>query len=191
MCIYIYTYINLEKFRGKGKQMEKRVGIIGAGISGLLACKYAIAKGFEPTVFEAQEKVGGLWNHTLESTRLQNTRHVFQFSDFPWPSSVTHDFPSDTQLLDYLQSYAQHFGLLPYIKFNSRVLGIDYVGDCEEEMLSWKLWGGTGKAFSSKGKWNIKVQHHQDHEHINSIKVILTIPCIIVCIYIYIQVLYV
>ncbi|KAL3840722.1 hypothetical protein ACJIZ3_025313 [Penstemon smallii] len=139
--------------------MEKRVAIIGAGISGLLACKYTSQKGFNPILFEAKNEVGGLWTQTLESTRLQNVKDFFQFSDFPWPSSVKDTFPKNTQLLEYLQSYAQHFQLLPYIKFNSLVINIDYVGesDSEDEIQSWELWGGVGKAFGSKGKWNIKV----------------------------------
>ncbi|KAI3446830.1 hypothetical protein Pfo_003495 [Paulownia fortunei] len=137
--------------------MEKRVAIIGAGISGLLACKYAAAKGFNPIVFEAQDQVGGVWNQTIESTRLQNVKEFFQFSDFPWPSSVQDMFPRNTQLLEYIQSYAQNFELLPYIKFNSKVISIDYVGQSLEEMQSWELWGGAGKAFGSKGKWNLKV----------------------------------
>ncbi|KAK4431803.1 putative flavin-containing monooxygenase 1 [Sesamum alatum] len=139
--------------------MEKRVAIIGAGISGLLACKYAASRGFNPVVLEAEEQVGGLWNHTIESTRLQNVKEFFQFSDFPWPSSVQEALPTNAQLLEYLQSYARHFELLPYIKFNCKVISVDYVGECEEEMQSWELWGGSGKAFGSKGKWNLKVLH--------------------------------
>ncbi|XP_057767939.1 probable flavin-containing monooxygenase 1 [Salvia miltiorrhiza] len=139
--------------------MEKRVAIVGAGISGLLACKYAAARGFTPMVFEAQDHVGGLWNHTIESTRLQNARVTFQFSDFPWPRSVEDMFPTNFQVVEYLQSYAQNFGLLPYMRFNSKVMSIDYVGESEEEMRSWELWGAMGKPFGSKGKWILKVFH--------------------------------
>ncbi|GFP98930.1 probable flavin-containing monooxygenase 1 [Phtheirospermum japonicum] len=135
--------------------MEKRVAIVGAGISGLLACKYAASKGLNPVVFEAQDQVGGLWNHTIESTRLQIPKETFQFSDFPWPSSAD-TFPHNTQLRDYLQSYAQHFQILQYIQFNSKVISIDYVGH-DDDMQFWELWGGAGKAFGSKGKWHLKV----------------------------------
>ncbi|KAG8367500.1 hypothetical protein BUALT_Bualt16G0078400 [Buddleja alternifolia] len=138
--------------------MEKRVAIIGAGISGLLACKYTLANGFHPIVFEAQHQIGGVWTQTIESTKLQNVKQVFEFSDFAWPPSVEEMFPHNTQVLEYIQSYAQHFKLLPYIKFNSLVMSIDYVGESEEEMESWELWGGNGMAFGSKGKWNLEVQ---------------------------------
>lgn len=142
--------------------MEKRVAIIGAGISGLLACKYAAARGFTPVVFEEQEKVGGLWNHTIESTRLQNAKATFEFSDFPWPSSIEDVFPTNFKVVEYLESYAHNFGLLPYIKFNSKVMDMDYVGESEEEMRSWEFWGATGKAFGSKGKWILKVFNSKD-----------------------------
>lgn len=67
-------------------------------------------------------------------------------------------YPNNTQVKEYLESYAQHFGILPCIKFNSEVISIDYVGESDAEIKAWDLWGGNGKAFGSKGKWHITVQ---------------------------------
>ncbi|KAL0345446.1 UNVERIFIED_CONTAM: hypothetical protein Sradi_4375900 [Sesamum radiatum] len=39
--------------------MEKRVAIIGAGISGLLACKYAASRGFNPVVSRRKSRLVG------------------------------------------------------------------------------------------------------------------------------------
>ncbi|RZC43397.1 hypothetical protein C5167_036344 [Papaver somniferum] len=135
----------------------RRVGIIGAGISGLLACKYVLEKGFEPIVFESQPGVGGVWTHTPETTKLQTSKQAYEFSDFPWPCSVKEEYPNHNQVMEYLESYALHFGLLPYIKFNTKVININYYAQQGQDMRSWSHWGGTtDNCFSNpKGKWEI------------------------------------
>jgi dimethylaniline monooxygenase (N-oxide forming) len=138
--------------------MEKRVAIVGAGLSGLLACKYVIEIGLHPIVFEADDGVGGQWRHTIESTKIQNPKQDFQFTDFPWDSSIKEDNPTNQQVQDYFNSYTQHFSLIPYIRFNSKVIDIDYVGESNEEMRSWGLWSGNGSPFGSKGTWHINVE---------------------------------
>lgn len=134
---------------------KKQVAIIGAGISGLLACKYCLSTGFHPIVFDAESDIGGQWAKTIKTTRLQAPKSLYQFSDFPWPSSVTDDFPTQQQILDYIRSYATHFQLMPYIKFNSPVKGISYDGPSSE---TWSLWNGTGEPFPPQGKWNLTVE---------------------------------
>lgn len=46
----------------------KRIGIIGAGVAGLQAVKTLTDAGFECTVYDKAEKVGGLWqtNYRLD-----------------------------------------------------------------------------------------------------------------------------
>ncbi|KAK9164682.1 hypothetical protein Syun_005584 [Stephania yunnanensis] len=141
----------------------KRVAIVGAGVSGLIACKYVLEKGFHPIVFEAQSEVGGVWTHTVETTKLQTPRSSYQFSDFPWPSSVREKFPHHAQVLDYIQSYARHYDLLRFIKFNTRVIGIEFEGASNEETGPWSLWSGNGEPFSPSGRWICSVEDTLKH----------------------------
>ncbi|KAL8196558.1 hypothetical protein R6Q57_024853, partial [Mikania cordata] len=112
---------------------KKQVAIVGAGISGLLACKYCLSKGFNPIVFDFEADVGGVWLKTIKTTSLQEPKASYQFSDFPWPESVVDHFPTQQQ---------------------TRVQGISYDGPLSEE---WSLWNGTGETFPSEGKWNVTV----------------------------------
>ncbi|XP_058090677.1 probable flavin-containing monooxygenase 1 [Magnolia sinica] len=157
--------------------MDRRVGIIGAGISGLLACRYMLEKNIHPIIFEARNSIGGVWRQTVESTKLQSPRDAYQFSDFPWPSDVEEEFPNSNQVMEYIQSYADHFHILPYIKFNSRVVAIHYVGPSDEEMATWDQWAGTGEAFNSGGKWHISVEEG-DQQSIEVYQVEFVILCI-------------
>ncbi|KAK6160804.1 hypothetical protein DH2020_004185 [Rehmannia glutinosa] len=145
-------------------KVEKKIAIIGAGISGLLACKHTMEKGFNPVVFEARNGIGGVWSSTIDSTKLQTPKDHFQFSDFPWPESVSQTFPDHNQVMEYVTSYALRFDIFSRIKFNSKVIGLDYniysSSDDDDNMCSnWDMWGGNGEAFSSNGKWNVVVQN--------------------------------
>ena len=155
---------------------NKQVAIIGAGISGLLACKYTLSKGLRPVVFESRGGVGGVWTKTVEMTRLQTPKPAYQFSDFPWPAEVAGDYPDKHQVYDYVQSYARHFDLLKHIKFNARVLSVEFDGPTDEDMRSWTLWGGNGEAFGSdkaRGKWKLLVvEEDSDSGNINQVRLI-------------------
>lgn len=147
-------------------EKKQAVAIIGAGISGLIACKFVAQKGFHPVVFEAEDGIGGVWARTINSTKLQNHKSTYEFCDFPWPSSVETDYPSHKQVLDYLHSYALHFDLLRFINFNSRVLGIDYDADANGEdtaSYSSQLWGGTGLPFAKEPRWILEVQNTKNN----------------------------
>ncbi|CAN4107290.1 unnamed protein product [Withania somnifera] len=159
---------NINESESRKKEV---VAIIGAGISGLLACKYAISKGFDPIVFESESSTGGVWTQTIGSTKLQTPKPVYQFSDFPWPHSVTELFPHQQTVLEYIQSYATHFDLLRHIQFNSKVLSLSYEDDSITGELN--LW------HSNKGKWNITVQ---DTRTISTHTQIYQVDFVVVCV---------
>lgn len=137
---------------------KKQIAIVGAGIAGLIACKYCHSKGYNPIVFDMEPSIGGVWAKTIKTTRLQVPKAMYQFTDFPWPASVTDEFPTQREMIDYIRSYATHFNLMPHIKFHSRVKGIDYDGPSSDV---WSLWNGTGEAFPPEGKWNVTVENTQ------------------------------
>lgn len=144
---------------------KKRVAIVGAGVSGLAACKHLLARGFLPVVFEASEEaIGGVWARALASTRLQTPRPFYEFSDFPWPPDVAEVFPDHAQVTAYLRSYARRFGVLERVRFGCRVAGMEYDGVGEEEMMgAWDRWAGCGEAFGDgRGEWRLTVQQGSD-----------------------------
>ncbi|XP_059066924.1 probable flavin-containing monooxygenase 1 [Cryptomeria japonica] len=130
---------------------QKKVGVIGAGVSGLLATKYLLSIGLKPTVFEAKEGLGGIWRQTFASTKTQTPRPAYQFTDFPWLSHVTTLLPNHNQVMDYFNSYANHFGLLDCILFNTTVVEIRYGGN--ESGASAGLWGKNGGPYDDGEVW--------------------------------------
>ncbi|XP_076957145.1 putative flavin-containing monooxygenase 1 [Bidens hawaiensis] len=114
-----------------------KIGIIGGGISGLAAAK-ELAQ-YHPVVLEATDSIGGVWKHcSFRTTKLQTPRCDYEFSDFPWPLRDNSSFPSHTEILEYLNSYATHFDLFKFIKFNSRVIEIRLANDQPEKPV-WEV----------------------------------------------------
>ena len=103
-----------------------RLAVIGAGPGGLVSAKHAIAAGFEVTVFEASDDLGGQWNTSAAHSgiwpgmRTNTSRAMTAFSDYPAPPSYDlHPFAE--QIHDYLRSYSDAFGVTGRIRFNTRV----------------------------------------------------------------------
>ena len=105
----------------------KHVGIIGAGISGLVTAKAFLEKGYRVTVLEKAADLGGVWEKSRSylGVATQTTRDEYAFSDFPMPKHYP-QWPSGAQVQAYLANYAKAFGVMPYILFNVRVDDLQY-----------------------------------------------------------------
>lgn len=57
--------------------MERKVAIVGAGISGILACKCTLSKGYTLVVFESQGSIG-VWTKSIQTTKLQTPKPISQ-----------------------------------------------------------------------------------------------------------------
>uniref|UniRef100_A0A0E0L925 Flavin-containing monooxygenase n=1 Tax=Oryza punctata TaxID=4537 RepID=A0A0E0L925_ORYPU len=147
----------------EASKTKRSVAIVGAGASGLAACKHLLARGFRPVVFESEEVAGGVWRRTLATTRLQTPAQAYRFSDFPWPAAGTEEeYPRHDEVAAYLDAYARRFGVLERVRFGSKVVSAEYVGVPEEEVAAWERWSGNGEAFGDgRGEWLLTVQHRE------------------------------
>ena len=147
----------------------KRVAVVGAGVSGLTVCKHLLELGCRPVVFEGDTVLGGVWARAPACTELQTPRPMYQYSDFPWPETVTEVFPTHRQVVAYLEAYARHFGVFGCIRFAHRVLGMEYHGGVgEQAMAAWEEWAGNGQAFGSgAGEWRLSVVDADGHVEVS------------------------
>uniref|UniRef100_A0A914CC84 Flavin-containing monooxygenase n=1 Tax=Acrobeloides nanus TaxID=290746 RepID=A0A914CC84_9BILA len=123
-----------------------RVAIIGAGASGLPSARHALLYNIEPVIFDTSDDIGGLWRYkpyeteepsVMKSTVINTSKEMTAYSDFPPPD----DFPNfmhQSKMYEYFQMYAENFGLLPYIRFKHKVIGVERAGSYEENGR-WKV----------------------------------------------------
>ena len=116
------------------------VCIIGAGWSGIYACKYALENGLTPIVLERRSDIGGVWNYSddpdittvMKSTISSSSRIVTEASDFFMDESVGH-FMHHEEIIDYLRAYIEKFDLGSYFRFSCDVKSVRKQGG------SWKV----------------------------------------------------
>ena len=101
----------------------KRVLVIGAGINGLSTAHNLLADGHDVVVVEKTDRIGGVWATCYRHAKLQIYYDMFSYSDFPFPEGDT-QFPTADMVMRYVQDYADHFGLLQYVRFETEVRGL-------------------------------------------------------------------
>ncbi len=109
--------------------------VIGAGPVGLAVVKECLAAGLDVECFERQDGLGGVFrfNEVLEggvweSVRLTSSPWVTAFSDFP-PDSPSFEHLHHSEYLEYLERYAEHFGLTTRIHYRHSVTRVTPDGD--------------------------------------------------------------
>ena len=117
----------------------KTIGIIGAGLSGIVTAKTCLEYGYAVKVFEKDTELGGVWTSSRRyaGVRTQNTKDTYSFSDFPMPKHVA-EWPSGYDVQAYLTAYARKFNVFPFIRLSHEITGVDYQND------KWIITGNAG-----------------------------------------------
>jgi len=63
----------------------QRVGIIGAGVTGLATAKTLLAAGVDCTLFDRGDRLGGVWADGYSNFAVQVQKELYQFPDWPLP----------------------------------------------------------------------------------------------------------
>jgi dimethylaniline monooxygenase (N-oxide forming) len=100
------------------KLLSIRIGIIGAGASGMSAAKACLEQGFEVVVFEKMDYIVGLWKYKdediegiasiMKSTVINTSKEMSAFSDFPPPSEFPNYMHNTKMVNELLFSYLDY-----------------------------------------------------------------------------------
>jgi Flavin-binding monooxygenase-like len=121
----------MSKVSGNGLSASSehpRACIIGAGSSGIAAAKALHERGIPFDCFEKSDRVGGNWvfgnkngmSAAYRDLCINTSRPKMEYADFPMPESYP-DYPHNTHIADYFDSYVDHFGFREKIVFETGV----------------------------------------------------------------------
>lgn len=113
--------------------------------------------GFAVTVYEIGSQIGGMWcynndnglSSAYRTLHINTSRKVTRFSDLDFEPEVQ-PFPDHRDMYRYLVRYAEHFGVTPLIRFNTRVTAVEPAFR-PGEPPRWQVTSGDGGRAIMKG----------------------------------------
>ncbi|MFD7866346.1 flavin-containing monooxygenase [Streptomyces sp. NPDC059783] len=99
-----------------------RVCVVGAGPGGIVTAKVLLENGFDVTVLDKYQQVGGVWSAggCYDGLANQSARRIFEFADLP--NRLHFAGAADTQR--YLEEYARTFGVLDRVRPGTEAVSV-------------------------------------------------------------------
>lgn len=130
----------------RASNSPKRIAIIGAGSSGLIALKSILDELPESdiTVFEKTDSIVGCWGEPYQGFISTSTKFTTQFACYPVYDANVHgsaqtgfsDFFLENEYGEYLRSFANEFNLYSHIKLLHQVESFRWCEDSKTWHLS-------------------------------------------------------
>jgi cation diffusion facilitator CzcD-associated flavoprotein CzcO len=120
-----------------------KVAILGAGAGGIAMGVALKRAGYDFTIYEKSDGVGGTWrDNTYPGAACDVPSHLYSYSFAPNPG-WTRTFATQPEILAYLEDCAERFGLLPHIRTNTAISTAEW-DDAEQH---WTLTSASGEEF--------------------------------------------
>ena len=125
---------------------DHRIAILGAGFSGLGAAIRLKQAGIDDfVVIEAAGDIGGTWHHnTYPGCACDIPSHLYSFSFAPNPD-WSHTYSPQPEIQRYLRGCAERFGILPHVRFHTKVEAAAWDDDAQ----LWRLQSSAGEITAS------------------------------------------
>ena len=115
--------------------VDFRVAIIGAGMSGIAAAHRLDQAGVPFTIFEKNPDAGGTWyENVYPGCRVDVPNHVYSYS-FAQTGDWPQYYSTQDVLLDYFQTCLDRFDLRRHVRFGTEVAGATW----DEKTQAWTL----------------------------------------------------
>ena len=118
-----------------------RVGIVGAGVSGIAIAANLLKLGIDFVIFERAEDVGGTWReHRYPGCSVDTPNHAYSFS-FGKRYEWNRYFAPRKQVQDYARGIADESGIRPHVRFQTTVEAATW----DEGKRVWHVKLGTAQ----------------------------------------------
>ena len=120
---------------------EDRYCIVGGGPAGLVMARAFDHEGIPYDIIERHQALGGIWDidnpgsPMYESAHFISSKYTSYFYGYPMPADYP-DYPSRTQILSYVRSFAHAYGLDRHATTGVAVVSAAPVADGWEVLLS-------------------------------------------------------
>lgn len=132
--------------------MTLKACVIGTGSSGLVAAKTLQEYGVEFDWFEMGSGIGGNWRYNndngcsaaYDSLYIDTSKDRMAYADFSIPKAFP-NYLHHSQVLEYFESYAKHFRLIPLITFKTCVEHVESLPNDSYKVSTKNLDTGVKK----------------------------------------------